>query len=168
MAHGLQRLAEGLVSQVVHLKTQRKENHMPPLCGYNSEMSSGLKEFTEGLAVQTEKRAVNEEVSLAQIPAIEMEEIDALLHELQTSPQRAELQGVVAVGTLIRFFYAKLEKELNDDPTQSAETVFSKIVDEQNRLLFGMENHYYRDLRPNFPRLEAIRRIRNFLETQVA
>ena len=90
-----------------------------------------------------------------------------MLTELYASPKKAELSGVIAVGSLIRFFYAKLEEKLGDNPARTAEEVFAEIAKEQNEILFAMEEYYYRELRPNFPRLEAIRRIRDFLEARV-
>lgn len=137
-------------------------------CGHNEKMADGLGSFAGGLVRQTKQRAKDEGVPVSAIPAIEMEEIDALLEELQASPSRDKLAGVMAVGQLIRYFYAVLGSTLAKDPALSVEQVFSEQVAELNRLLFAMEENYYQNLRPNHPRLDAIRLIRGFLETEVA
>jgi hypothetical protein len=131
-------------------------------------MADGLGAFAGGLVRQTNQRALDEGVSAAAIPAIEIEEIDALLEELQASPCRDRLAGVMAIGQLIRYFYAVLGSALAKDSALSVEQVFGEQVAELNRLLFAMEEHYYSYLRPQYPRLVAIRLIRGFLEEQVA
>lgn len=161
MANGLSLFVTGSVNQPLG------ETNMA-WCGHNQKMAAGLYTFTGGLVRQTEQRARDEGVSVAAIPAIEIEEIDALLEELQASPQRQELAGVMAVGYLIRYFYAELGTVLAQEPTLSVDRVFGEKVAELNRLLFAMEENYYKNLRPHHPRLDAIRLIRGFLETQVA
>ncbi len=136
-------------------------------CGHNENMASSLTTFALGLAVQTVKRAATEKVSTAEIPALEIEEIDALLTALHESPARGRLGGVMAVGSLIRHFYQMLGERLKENPALSSEDIFQEEASELNRLLFGMEEHYYTNLRPKFPRLEAIRRIREYLEEEV-
>ncbi len=136
-------------------------------CGHNKSMADGINSLLGGLTLQTMKRAENEGLTVAKIPQIEMEEIDALLEALQNSPQKERLSGVMVIGQLIRFFYARLDEELTKNPDQSVADIFSREVTELNRLLFGMEEHYYTDLRPYHPRLEAIRLIRKYLESKV-
>ncbi len=147
-----------------------------PLCGWNDDMSKGLMEFVTGseaqacaggLTLQTLKRAQDENVPVSAIPKIEIEEIDALLSELHLSPHRQKLAGVIAVGSLIRYFYVELGEELIKDPTQTVQAVFGAKVEELNKLLFAMEANYYEELRPRHSRLEAIRLIRGFLECEV-
>jgi len=159
-------MSQGLTQFITGSTTQLKEKEMT-FCGHNEKMASGIVGVAGGLVLQTQKRANDEGVSITAIPAIEMEEIDALLEELRTSPQRDQLAGVIAIGSLIRHFYAELGKALAMDPSLSVEAVFDTIVAELNRLLFSMEEHYYRDLRPHHSRLVAIRLIRGFLEEQI-
>ncbi len=167
MANGLRIFAVGPKAEAsTRNQTQQTEGDMP-LCGHNENMASGIGRFSGGLVVQTKKRAEVEGVPIGQISKIEIEEINALLAELNDSPKREKLGGVIAVGLLIRFFYATLETKLASNPTLTVEGVFDEIVEELNRHLFAMEAHYYEELRPNFPRIEAIRRIRGFLETQI-
>ena len=167
MASGLRVFALGSKAGVgIRNQTQQLEDNMP-FCGYNENMASGIGRFSGGLVAQTKKRAEAEGVPIGKIPAIEIEEINALLAELDASPKREGLGGVIAVGLLIRFFYSTLEAKLAGNPSLTIERAFEEIVEELNRHLFAMEAHYYEELRPNFPRLEAIRRIRGFLETQV-
>lgn len=136
-------------------------------CGHNESMAKGIDSFVGGLAVQTMKRAEDERVTPAEIPPIEIGEIDALLEALNASPQKERLAGVMAIGQLIRFFYMRLGEEFTQEPDQSVVDIFTREVDKLNRLLFEMEKHYYEDLRPHHPRLDAIRLIRGFLESQV-
>ncbi len=100
MAHGLSTFVLG---QKEHSQQPTEENRMT-FCGHNKDMAGGIDTFTGGLVVQTKKRATSEGVSIAEIPALEIEEIDALLAELQVSPKREKLAGVMAIGSLIRFF----------------------------------------------------------------
>lgn len=130
-------------------------------------MAHGIESFVGGLALQTERRAKDEGVSEADIPPIEIEEIDALLEALNASPKKERLAGVMAIGQLIRFFYMRLGEELMQGPDQPVVDIFTREVNELNRLLFEMEEHYYKDLRPHHPRLEAIRLIQDFLEKEV-
>ena len=160
MAAGLTRFVTGAT------QTYSEEIDMT-WCGHNESMANGIDSFVGGLALQTMKRAEDEGVTPAEIPKIEVEEIDALLGALNASSKKGRLAGVMAIGQLIRFFYVRLEEELVRRPDQPVVDIFTREVNELNRLLFGMEEHYYKDLRPHHPRLEAIRLIRGFLESQV-
>lgn len=162
-------MAKGLSTFVLGKKSTHqttKESNMT-FCGHNKGMADGVNSFVGGLVIQTKKRAGAEKVSVAEIPAIEIAEIDALLTALNASPKKDALAGVMAVGSLIRFFYAELGKRLAKDSSLTVDVVFQEVVEELNRNLFAMEEHYYENLRSNFPRLEAIRKIKDFLETQM-
>lgn len=165
MAAGLYQFALG-AGDLAQTETQPKETSMT-FCGHNKDMASGITGFSGGLAAQTRKRALDEGVSIVDIPRIEMEEIEALLEALRASPKKEALRGIAAVGELIRYFYSELDAQLKVSPETPVEKVFEATVLELNRLLFAMEANYYEALRPKFPRLEAVRRIRDFLETQV-
>jgi hypothetical protein len=158
-------MAKGLALFVTG-STPTKETMMA-WCGHNKDMASGVGTFSGGLALQTNKRAKDEGVAISSIPAIEIEEIDALMEVLEASPKKAELAGVRAIGSLIRFFYTKLDERLSINPTCSVESIFASEVGELNRLLFDMEAHYYEHLRPKHERLTAIRLIREYLEGEV-
>jgi hypothetical protein len=160
MANGLALFVTGSINQPAG------ETYMA-WCGHNEKMADGLGSFAGGLVRQTNQRAKEENVPVSSIPVIEMEEIDALLEELQSSSHRQSLAGVMAVGQLIRHFYAELGEALARDPAKSVEQVFGEKVAELNRLLFAMEEYYYNNLRPYNPRLVAIRLIRGFLEERV-
>lgn len=166
MAQGLELFVTGRTNSGKGSEMETQENDMT-FCGHNPAMAGGIGTFVGGLTIQTLKRADAEKVSVAEIPALEIEEIDALLAEINASSKKAELAGVMAVGQLIRFFYATLDAKLAEDPAKTVESIFSATVAELNRLLFAMEDNYYEVLRPSNDRLTAIRLIRGFLETQV-
>lgn len=172
MANGLRIFAGGFqegskAGMRILTQTQPKLEDDMTFCGHNESMALGIGRFSGGLAAQTRKRAEEEGLVVGKIPAVEIEEINTLLTELNSSPKRDGLGGIIAIGLLIRFFYATLEAKLAKNPSLPIEGAFREIVEELNRLLFAMEAHYYEELRPNLPRLEAIRRIRSFLEAQV-
>ena len=137
-------------------------------CGHNDTMANGLAAFGKGLAIQTDKRAADENVPLAEIPAIELAELRWLNEALANSPKRAALGGIASLGLFVTFLYEELARRLRKNPSLSAEAAFAGIMEEQNRLLFAMEDHYYKHLRPNLPRADAIQGICTFLEEQVS
>jgi len=136
-------------------------------CGYNDEMAEGIVMFNKGLAIQTEKRAVEEGVSLSGIPAIELAELRVMLEEVTRSPKREALAGITALAALVIFAYEELERRLAKDSSLTAEQAFAEMSAEINDLMFTMEEHYYQKLRPHLERGEAIRQCVKFLEAHV-
>ena len=161
-------MARGLTEFVCGLGLElRQRTDDMTFCGMNDTMAGGLNEFGAGLAVQTEKRAHDECVPLTGIPVIELAELNVLNEALRQSPKQKPLAGIIALGLFVTFLYEKLDKRLKTDPSLTAEQAFAAIMAEQNALLFAMEDHYYENLRPNFERSDAIRRIVSFLEERV-
>ena len=158
MAEGLLRFASGSK----HLK----ESNMP-LCGYNAAMADGLGEFARGLAVQTDKRAIEEKVSVPQIPAIELNELDRFLASVRTSSKQEGLSGIIGLTMFVRHLYTEMDKLTAADPSMTAQAAFDRVVKRTNDLMFAMEDHYYTELRPKLGVEGAIEALGPYLESQV-
>ncbi len=136
-------------------------------CGYNKQMAGGLEVFGSGLAVQTEKRAREESVSIPKIPAIELAELDRLIELLSTSKKKSELSGMLGLAMFVRYMYAQIQTLTAADPSITAHAAFEQVVGEVNKLMFEMEDHYYTELRPKLGIEKAIQALGPFLEERV-
>jgi hypothetical protein len=101
-----QQMAEGLALFVSGISTAYNQREkIMPLCGYNKTMAQGLGKFAQGLAVQTEKRAREESVSIDKIPEIEITELDWFLDSLGDSDKQDELAGIIGLTIFVRYLY---------------------------------------------------------------
>ena len=138
-----------------------------PLCGYNSTMARGLADFCSGLAVQTKKRADEESVSVPEVPAIELAELDLFLKSLSASAKKNELAGIIGLTMFVRHLYAEMQELTKNDASISVDAAFRQVVDRINRSMFEMEDHYYGELRPKLGIDKAIQKLTPFLEQRV-
>ena len=63
------------------------------ICGWNNTMAAGLKLFAEELAEQTQKRAHEENVSVTEVPAIEIAELQSLIDSMRASEKFRAMGG---------------------------------------------------------------------------
>jgi hypothetical protein len=130
-------------------------------------MASGLEEFAQGVAVQTEKRALDEHVRVREVPAIEIAELDQFRSSLENSRKKDELAGILGLTIFVRYLYAQIQELMAKNPELSAANAFKTVIDRTNHLMFEMEEYYYDDVRPKLGIKKAIAALGPFLEERV-
>ncbi len=160
-------MAAGLALFARGLNAQKERSTTMPLCGWNATMTAGLEKFSGGLAIQTDKRAAEEGVPLRDIPGIELAELDMMAASLEASPKRIELEGVLGLTLYVRHLYREFAKQVAAEPSISAKGGFDAATANISATMFAMEDHYYQNLRPNNPHLQAIALITEFLESRL-
>jgi hypothetical protein len=146
-------------------------------CGFNETMAKGLQLFGLGLSIQTDKRATEEGVSLGNIPQIELAELDLMVKHLQDripfedDSVRVRLEGVLGLTLFVRYLYREIplwkNEQLSRKKKITAQEAFRSTIGRINLLLFDMEEHYYTELRPNYPRPKAIKLMVEWLKEYV-
>ena len=138
------------------------------ICGWNDTMAAGLKLFAEGLAVQTEKRAIEDRIPVSQVPAVEIPELKALLDSMSYSEKcRRELEGIFAITMLAHFLYRKMSENEKPADAATAKDMLANASREVSSLFAEMEEHNVQNLRPLYPYREAMWRLARYLDGRV-
>ena len=152
----------------VGTKSARNRNpeDVMSVCGWNDTMAAGLKLFAEGLAVQTEKRAIEDNIPVSQVPSVEIPELKALLDSMSYSEKcHRELEGIFAITMLAHFLYRRMHEA--GVANASAKDMLVNASREVSSLFAEIEEHNVQNLRPRYPYREAMWRLARYLDDRV-
>lgn len=128
-----------------------------PLCGFNSKMLAGLRQFGEGLYEQAEKRAKGDSCTLRESFDNEIKEMDAFFAILSTKDQK-KYQELIGVAHLAQALYRNAQGL--EEPKEKFFAELGNAID----LFVKIDEKYYGELRPGNDPIEALKGLGEWLD----